>query len=440
MGGLDRTGECGGGARPQPPRNWGFDGRLGEHMSRFLLAWELGGGLGHLVPLSQVAQGLVARGHELHFVLRDLSGAAAALGALSRSPQVHLWQAPVWMPALQGLPPPVSYPELLFRAGYLDATRLGALVQAWRSVIGAIGPALLLADHAPTALLAVRGWPLKRATLGTGFFLPPEVQPMPAFREWEPVDPARLQASEARALAVCNAVLAQSGQPPLGALHELVAADERFLLTWPELDHYSPGPQGRAGGRYWGALAPRAEGSTAVWPAGDGPALLAYLKADYAALEPVLQQLAQAPCRTLAYVPGLSAAQRRRHAGPRLLFADAAVSMGSALAQARAVLCNAGSGTVCTALQAGVPVLMLPMHAEQLLFARRVVRAGAGGVLMEADAGPKLLPTLQRVLDDPALRQRAQALAALHAPERYGDVAQRVAERCEALACEAVAG
>ena len=60
------------------------------------------------------------------------------------------------------------------------------------------------------------------------------------------------------------------------------------------------------------------------------------------------------------------------------------------MALADAVLCNAGSRTVCTALQAGLPVLMLlmvppmqlpmqlPMHAEQLLFARRLVAQGAG--------------------------------------------------------------
>lgn len=398
------------------------------------MAWELGGGMGHVVPLTQIAQPLLERGHEVHFVLRDLSGAAAALGRLGASPGVHLWQAPVWMPQLSGLPPPATYAELLFRAGYLDAQRLASLVQAWRSVLDAVAPALLVADHAPTALLAARGMDLKRATLGTGFFLPPATQPMPAFREWEPVDAARLVQSEARALTVCNAVLAQRGLPPMGALHELVAADEQFLLTWPELDHYSPGPGGRTGARYWGALAPRNQGVPAIWPAGDAPPVLAYLKNDYAKLEAVLGQLALAPCRTLAYVPGLTPTQRQRFGNARLLFAEAAVAMDSAMSQARAVLCNAGSGTVCTALQAGVPVLMLPMHAEQLLFARRVVRSGAGGYLMESDAGPKLLPTLQRVLQDPSLRARAQALAAVHSAARYGDVAQRVADRCEALA------
>jgi len=94
------------------------------------------------------------------------------------------------------------------------------------------------------------------------------------------------------------------------------------------------------------------------------------LKSDCAALEAVLAQLALAPCRTLAYVPGLTPAQRQRFATSRLAFADGviaiaiATAMDSAITQARVVICNAGAGTVCTALQAGVPVLMLPMHAE----------------------------------------------------------------------------
>ena len=83
--------------------------------------------------------------------------------------------------------------------------------------------------------------------IGNGFFQPPALQPMPSFREWDHIDPQRLAQADARALATCNAVLAAEGQAPLAALHELTAADECFLLTWPELDHYGAGPQGRPG-------------------------------------------------------------------------------------------------------------------------------------------------------------------------------------------------
>ncbi|MDP1650653.1 MAG: glycosyltransferase [Rubrivivax sp.] len=403
-------------------------------MARFLLAWELGGGMGHMVPLVQVAQSLLQRGHEVHFVLRDLSGARSALGALAASPQVHLWQAPVWLLPYQAAQPSASYAELLFHAGYLDAERLRALVQGWQSLLDVIQPDLLLADHAPTALLAARGRPLRRALIGSGFFLPPATQPLPSFREWERTDAQRLAYTEARVLATCNAVLAADGRTPLAALHQLVAADEHFLLTWPELDHYSPGRQGRPGAHYWGPLPAPEQGAPALWSQGPEPPLFAYLKGDYASLETVLQQLARAPCRTLAHVSGLTAAQRQRHAGARLRFSEGSVAMDSAMAQAHAVLCHAGAGTICTALQAGLPLLLLPMQVEQLLLARRVQATGAGEVLIGADIAGRLLSTLARVLGDASLRQRAQALAALHASTHCGDVTQRVAERCIALA------
>ena len=121
-------------------------------MACFLLAWELGGGMGHVVPLAQVAEPLVQRGHEVHFVLRDLAVARAGLGALASAPRVRLWQAPVWQMPYQAPQPSVSYAELLFHAGYLDAGRLQGLVQGWQSLLDAIAPDLLLADHAPTAL------------------------------------------------------------------------------------------------------------------------------------------------------------------------------------------------------------------------------------------------------------------------------------------------
>lgn len=404
-------------------------------MTDFFLAWELGGGMGHVVPLSQLTQSLVRRGHRVHLALRDLSGAQTALGALSDMPQVRLWQAPIWLPQLHGAPQPVSYPELLFHAGYLDPTRLMPLVRAWRQLLEAAAPSVLVTDHAPTALLASRGLPMRRAQLGTGFFLPPRQTPMPPFREWERVDPARLASSEARALATCNAVLATLGQAPLGTLQALFDTDESFALTWPELDHYSPGPQGRAGVQYWGTLPGRDQGAPAHWPAGDGARVFVYLKADYPGIDGLLQVLSQGPWRCLAHVPGLTPAQRQRVEGSgRLQFSTAPVSMTQALAEADAVLCNAGSGTVCTALQAGVPVLMLPMHAEQMLFARRVVATGAGGYLLEADASARLATTLDRLLGDPGFRQRARALAAAHARSPTDDVAERMADRCSALA------
>lgn len=404
-------------------------------MSRFLLAWELGGGLGHSTPLSQIAAPLIEAGHEVHFVLRDLSTVHTVLGAGAHHPLVRFWQSPLWHASLRGLPESATYAELLFRAGFLDAQRLIGLVLAWRAIFDAVQPDLLLADHAPTAMLAARGLPMRRALMGTGFFLPLTQQPIPPFREWEPIPPDRVRMAEARALQTCNAVLAAIGATPLDALHELVAADERFLLTWPEVDHFAT-RAAQPGTHYWGALPGPSQGADAAWPAGDGDRVFAYLKAEHAPTEAALQQLQAGPWRSLAYVPGLAPTLQAKLSSPHLAFSPVPVSMAQVGKTAKAVLCNAGSGTVCAALQAGLPAVMLPMHAEQLLFARRVAAAGAGSYLLDAQVPGELRTHLQRVTSDATVQSAAAGFAARYgdAAQPFGDVAARVAARCIELA------
>ncbi len=48
-------------------------------MARMLLTWELGAGLGHLVPLRQLAIALVSRGHEVFVAARDITRAGRVL-------------------------------------------------------------------------------------------------------------------------------------------------------------------------------------------------------------------------------------------------------------------------------------------------------------------------------------------------------------------------
>jgi hypothetical protein len=407
-----------------------------------MMAWELGGGLGHMVPLSQVARPLLEAGHTVHMVLTDLSGVPAALGALADHPRLQLWQAPYWPSPLFGSADPASYAELLFRAGYLDAQRLAGLVQGWATLLDQLNPDLLLVDHAPTALLAARGRPLRRAQFGTGFFIPLMEAPIPSYREWEPVPRARVERSEALVRQTCNTILFQRGQPLLDHLHQLFECDETFLITVPELDHFerrsrSARPPGMPP-PYWGSLASASHGQAPQWPAGTGPALFVYLKSDYRALGSVLQALKSlasqqaAPWRVLAYVPGLTAATVAAASAPGLHIVVDPVDMQAVCSSCDAVLCQSGSGTVATALHAGRPVLMLPMHMEQLLFARRVQALGAGLYLTE-DRIAQLPAQLQRLATQPGFGDAARAFARRHAQPGGTRVAQAIAARCVQL-------
>lgn len=389
------------------------------------MAWELGGGFGHVARFAALAKGL-RKESRVYLALRDVTLA----GLVEAGDGVSVLQAPLWLPEAIGLPEAASYPELLFRAGFLDPDRLAPVARAWRALFDFARPDLLLVDHAPTALLAARGAAMRRAIIGTGFFCPPLISPLPAFRTWEKQPQGRLEQAEAIALASANRVLDALGAPPLPRLADLFDVDENFLTTWPELDHYSQRP---AGTRYWGPEGLLHEGAAAAWPQGAQARVFAYLQSGFAQTPTVLEALAAAPVRTLAYARGLAPATRARFESARLAISAEPVRIDQACAEADLLVSNAGSGTVCAFLQAGKPVILMPTHAEQYLFAMRVAQTGAG-VLLDAPAVRHRLPKLVREMTgDSPERRAAQALAQRHAGCDIAGTIDRVVARCREL-------
>ena len=61
-------------------------------------------------------------------------------------------------------------------------------------MLAMLQPQVVVADYAPTALLAARACGIPRVTVGTGFALPRLSDPLPALRPWVPVDGAKLRA------------------------------------------------------------------------------------------------------------------------------------------------------------------------------------------------------------------------------------------------------
>lgn len=400
-------------------------------MARFLLAWELGGGLGHLAPLTQLAQALLARGHTVDLVSKDLSLVHQVLGPWARSDAFHLWQAPVPPPIAPGLPEPVSHAEILLRAGFSDARGLSSRVRAWRQLFTACRPDLLLTDQAPTALLAARGRPLRAAVCNSGFFVPPPGEPMPALRDWQVVPADRLRAVEAQALASCNEVLRAGGDDALPALSALFDTDEVFMLGWPELDHHAD-RRGAAPPRSCGALTrAAAPGPAWPWPERNGLRVVAYLQRSYPAVEAVLQVLQAGSMDTVLHLAGVSAAQAAALGNARLRVEPQPVDLPAALAQADLLLTH-GTGSAYDALALGVPVVMLPMQAEQLLFSRRVVATGVGVMVWPDEVTAGLTRAVQAVGGSSGFRTAAQGLAARQ-PAAEG-VLPAIVERCEALA------
>jgi hypothetical protein len=100
------------------------------------------------------------------------------------------------------------------------------------------------------------------------------------------------------------------------------------------------------------------------------------------------------------------------------------VPAADAFAAASAVVCHGGAGTTFGALAAGLPMVVMPLFADQPTNARLVERAGAGlavtptggaadsmGLPCPADA-PRLRSAIEAVLADPSHRTAAQRIAA----------------------------
>jgi UDP:flavonoid glycosyltransferase YjiC (YdhE family) len=391
-------------------------------------AWEFGAGLGHLGAFLPLARALVGHGHDVRWIVADVAAAARLLDR-----EGFAWlQAPL-RHEVRSDSPPLSYADILLRFGYADALDLLGLTVGWRELLHLSGARLVLADHAPTALLAARTLDLPVVLFSSGFCVPPPISPLPAMRTWQPVPPAHLAQIEGAALTNVNAVLAHFGKPPLDALWRLFDVAEDTLLGFPELDHYAE----RGPARYWGNLPDAGIGAAPDWPPaaahGGGKRLYAYLRPECGHHEAALAALAKSGAATLVFFPGVSTALVERYSSPHLRFCAVPLDLAQVAQQADAAVTYASLATTTRFLLAGKPLLLLPWHLEQFLMARRVVDMGAG-LLVDPELPADDLPQrLQRVVHDSLFRGNAAAFAAKYAAFPQDVVIGNLVRRIEVI-------
>lgn len=380
-------------------------------MAKVLLAWELGSGLGHVGVLAPIANELARRGHGVTLCLLDLIGTRMVLRDLAHP----CLQAP--LPLHGGAPvrDPMSLAEILQGCGYRDADVLDALVRGWRATLGCVGADVLVADFAPTAILAARTLNTRSVSLGVGFQLPPAGRPLPSLRPWERLAPGRLETVEARTVETSNRVLNRYGAPPIVQGWQLFGGDRALVCDWPELDAYARGDL-PAGERWHGRAFDPGAGEPPAWPEGIGPRVFAYLKgAQHRDVPAVLRALAARGCRTLCYSPEVASGMPRPVEHPSIRYAAGPVNLASALRESELVACHAGGATIAQSLLAGVPLLLLPLQNEQGLNALVVARMRAGVAVFPQPQPFDYGAALAALLDESTARDAARAFAAAHA-------------------------
>lgn len=394
-------------------------------MANLVFAWELGGNLGHLGKFLPLARALRERGHAVHWAVASTTAAARLLDA-----DGFRWLQAPQCPEQTRPGPPLSYADILLRFGYAQPADLLGLSMAWRELMTQAGAQLVLADHAPTALLAARTLGLPAMLFSSSFCVPPPQRPTPNMRPWLAFPDAQIAALDQHATASINGVLARFGKPPLAGVAELFAVAEDGLLGFPELDHYAE----RGDARYWGSLPDAGVGAVPSWPEQPGRRIFAYLRPElphHAAALAALHTLGQP---AVVFFPGLAPALAQRYAAAHLVFAHRPVDLARAVAEAAVAITYASLSTTTHFLLAGKPVLLLPGHLEQFLLARRVEQMGAGLLVDPEQPATDLPEKLQRLLSDPFFTNNAQTFARKYAAFTQEVVIHNLVRRIEEIA------
>ncbi len=388
-------------------------------MKRWLLAWEMGHGLGHLAGLTAVARQALLHGIEPVIASSHPLPASVALPVGCR-----YLLAPPWPVIAQQLAGTSSMTELLFEQGFAAPDALAARVLRWRDVFAVVAPSAVIADHAPTALLTARALGIPVVQLGTGFAIPPvsEVNALPAFRDWEMPNVQRMAHAESAISDALRHAATLTGLPLATSVAELYNAPA-LIRSLPMLDHYAQHVRGETA-QYCGPLELMSASSDLPmprWPGSVGTQstrILAYLKASHPLTLPLLNAIAQhrgtPPISALIYVEGAQGIGNPHgniHIQNTPLPFKALLQTSPSQPGAHLAIHQGGIGASSQALLAGVPQLLLPDMAEAFITARTLVRHGVAELLRPEASRETLKQTLEHMINDGRYRERATVLA-----------------------------
>ena len=367
-----------------------------------LLAWELGGGMGHVTTLERLARRLRSLDVRLVAVIKA-TAAAGKLSALG----IEIIQAPPWPSASLSAAQVArssssTMGDILTTAGLADAAGLMRLLQAWDHHLLHIAPDLVIADLAPAAALASRGR-LPLIQVGNGFTLPPAE--MLRFAPLHRLQPPAFD--EAETLSVVNAVLASRGQAQLDWLPQLFSGDARLVLTFPLLDPYRAQRLSPADGPVFDHAPSAAEPHPG--------SIFAYLSRGYALHPDLLDALRVHASALHLHAPDLGApgADTLRRAGASV--DSEPVAMANALRSASLVIHFGGSGLAAEALAAGVPQLILGMQIEQQINGEALQSAGVGRFIPAYEHGARIAAeAIGALVQDRRLAARAAVAGQEH--------------------------
>jgi rhamnosyltransferase subunit B len=368
-------------------------------MAHVLLGWEFGGNQGHATALLSVAAALRKRGHRISFALQRIDAIAP-----ERLDGAAVWPAPVTPRLLINTSRPSkghpqSMGDIMARLGFDDPVLVEAMLRAWRQLLDAIRPDLVISDYGPFLLNAARGR-VPTIGAGTAFSTPPSV--MSRFSSLTGEAPLF---DEGQVLEAVNTALARSKLTPLERLPQIFQASREMGGSFAELDPY-------AEWRRDPLVMPMLRGGPPALAPTGGEEVFVYAPEQVRIDAALWDGLARSGLPVRVHVPNVPADLRRELADKGLKVEPDPLPFVRIAERSRLIISHGGHGFVCSALLAGLPQVICHFDLEKLIHARAITNLGLGGMVpmrqIEPDAFAASLVEVYRNED---LANRARAAA-----------------------------
>jgi UDP:flavonoid glycosyltransferase YjiC (YdhE family) len=370
-------------------------------MARVLVAWEFGGGMGHLTGVVALAVELLHRGHAVALAVPQPERARPLLRERLADPgRVDLLQGIGWSAFQEvggrpaGQVPTLTLADVMMLFGWDDPKNIGPRMRAWENLVAGWKPDLAIADFAPALRLAMQGR-LPMAMMGTGYSIPPAGRLLPPIRPWQQTVAAYSRANEGAALASVNRLRQALRMPAVDFLADAFHGDQSYPCTIPAFDPY------RAY-RQEATLPPHN-----IDPIEPGPplperpgAVLVHLPAGHRLLSPALWA---------CHRRGLTAEVVLRGGGdlpdgppPGVHLHTAYVDLAERLPAVRACVHHGGLGLSYAAAMAATPQLLLTEKLEHRITATALAEVGTATTYADTDgvAVGQLAADLERLTAD----------------------------------------
>jgi UDP:flavonoid glycosyltransferase YjiC (YdhE family) len=384
---------------------------------RILFIWELGDGLGHVSRMLPLARQLQGAGATCVFAVRNVENSHKILGDTGMA----LLQAPITHPVTDytGKAAIGSYGDIMETVGYGRVDRLYPLLCAWDGLYQTVEPDLIVADYAPTALLAARGR-IPALAIGDWFTLPPStLDAFPHLRDGGPRIP------ESDLLEVVRDSQQRRNALAPAALPGILDCAASAIITLPELDCYAHLRKRPAVGPFLPLPAPL---ETRRWEVD----YFAYLSLGFRPTSQVLEALVSMPVQGSIYLRDASARQRDEWRDRGLIIYDSPQDMREMAANSAVIIHHGGLGTIETVFALGRPQMLVPRHHEQAVNSQMVGRLGLA-VGMQSGGRFKavnIVQALRHAIKSTPLHENAARKAAELAERGPFNALESVAEFC----------